>query len=289
MADVCVVHLVRSRNGIEPFKRFIRSYSQHRAGVEHDFIVIFKGFSRDEDTRDYRKLMSCFQYKTLFVRDYGYDVRAYFVAVKTFHYKYYCFLNSFSCILDDDWLMKMYTYITQPNVGLVGCSGSYESLYTNFINGPQTGIHGSFLTSVAKRLKQWKKQTRRKIAFDPFPNYHIRTNGFIISREVINKVQFPFILNKMDAYKFESGKKSLSKQVLKMDRELLIVGKNGRRYDKDEWGASQSFWQGNQSNLLIADNQTDFYQFAEPELKAKLSKRAWGSTAIIYANAEASL
>ncbi len=277
MADICVVHLVRAQNGIEPFKRFITSYVQYRAGIEHDLIIIFKGFSRDEDTQIYRKLMPCIRYKTLFVRDYGYDLRAYFVASKRFKYNYYCFLNSFSRVTNNEWLKKMHTCIMQPYVGLVGAFGSYESLYTNFISGQQVDIPTSFLWGVTRRLKQWKKRMRRRIAFDPFPNYHIRTNGFMISREVMSNIHYRFIFNKMDAYKIESGKESLSKQVLRMNLTLLVIGKNGRKYEKEEWYKSQTFRQGDQSNLLIVDNQTDFYEFSEPEVKEVLSKRAWGN------------
>jgi hypothetical protein len=34
--EVCVVHLVRACNGIEPLKRFLTSYTQHPAGMKHD-------------------------------------------------------------------------------------------------------------------------------------------------------------------------------------------------------------------------------------------------------------
>jgi hypothetical protein len=277
MADVCVVHLVRAQNGIEPFRRFIASYTQYRAGIEHDLLVIFKGFVRDEDTWEYRQLMSCIQYKTLFVRDFGYDIRAYFAAVKKYNYDYYVFLNSFSRIMDNEWLEKMHTHIIHPNVGLVGASGSYESQYSNYVSGQQADMHTPWYSDMATRLKQWKKRIRRKTAFDPFPNYHIRTNGFMVSRDVMRRIRSRFIFNKRDAYIFESGKNSLSKQIMKMNLTLLVVGKDGRKYEKDEWCESQTFRQGVQSNLLIADNQTDFYMFSDPGMRADLTKRSWGS------------
>ena len=34
--EICVIHLVRASNGIEPLKRFLTSYRSHTTGLEHD-------------------------------------------------------------------------------------------------------------------------------------------------------------------------------------------------------------------------------------------------------------
>jgi hypothetical protein len=112
MAEICVVHLIRAQNGIEPFKRFIESYTEYHGGIDHDLVIIFKGFTNREHIAEYRELLKSFSYKPLFVRDFGFDVRAYFSAVNTFDYKYFCFLNSYSYLLDQEWL-KSYTPIYQ--------------------------------------------------------------------------------------------------------------------------------------------------------------------------------
>ncbi len=277
--EICVAHLVRAQNGIEPFKRFLESYTRCNGGIDHDFLVIFKGFKRVEDIAGYSELLKRFSYKHLFVHDYGFDIRAYSVAAKTFKYKYFCFLNSYSYFLDKEWLMKMYKYISKQGVGLVGASGSYESRYTNFLNAQSKNNAEPFYKHIMKNLKQWKKLMRRKYFFDPFPNYHIRTNGFMISRDAMRKLRYGFILNKMDAYRFESGKNSLSKQILRMNLNILVVGKDGKAYEKEEWYKSDTFRHGAQSNLMIADNQTDLYLSSDSEKKQELSQYAWGDKA----------
>jgi len=282
MAEICVVHLIRAQNGVEPFKRFIESYAKYRGGIDHDLVIIFKGFTNREHIAEYRELLKSFSYKPLFVRDFGFDIRAYFSAVKAFDYKYYCFLNSYSYLLDQEWLKKLYTYISKDGVGLVGATGSYESRYTNYLNGQSANNNNHSYTQTVKKLQQWKKRIRRKYAFDSFPNYHIRTNGFMISREVMNKIRRRFIFNKMDACKFESGKNSLTKQVLKMDYKVLVVGKDGRAYEKEEWYKTDIFRMGNQQNLLIADNQTDMYALADGEMKHELTRQAWGNKVGMY-------
>jgi len=39
MPELCVVHLARHTNGWEPFDRFMRSYEEHPAGIDHDLVV----------------------------------------------------------------------------------------------------------------------------------------------------------------------------------------------------------------------------------------------------------
>jgi len=276
MKEICVTHLVRVQNGIEPLKRFLQSYAECNGGIDHDFVVLFKGFKKGGNITEYKELLKGFSYKHLLLHDFGFDIRAYFVAAKTFKYNYFCFLNSYSYLLDQEWLIKMYKHISKQGVGLVGASGSYESRYTNFLGEQSRNKDKTSYTQIMKDFQRWKKLMRRKYFFDPFPNYHIRTNGFIISREVMNRLHYGCILKKMDAYRFESGKNSLSKQILKMNLTILVVGKDGKGYEKEEWHKSDTFRQGTQSNLMIADNQTDLFLSADPEMKQKLSHYAWG-------------
>ena len=42
---------------------------------------------------------------------------------------------------------------------------------------------------------------------------------------------------------------------------------------------SNTFWQSNQENLLVADNQTETYRAADPAGRAELSHYAWGELA----------
>jgi hypothetical protein len=162
----------------------------------------------------------------------------------------------------------------KQNIGIVGATGSLESQYTNFIIAHQQNelSHGNLL----HRLNVYVEQIKFKHYFDPFPNHHLRTNGFMISRNIISKIDFRPLHDKMDAHRFESGKNSLTKQILQMGLDILVVGKNGQGYHKDEWCRSGTFRQGEQINLLIADNQTNTYLHADPELREMLSHLAWG-------------
>lgn len=279
--EVCVVHLVWVPLGIEPLKNFLQSYSTYRAGMDHDLLIIFNGFNSEQDLLEYKNLLSGYQYKSLLLWKFNLDIESYFAASKKLAYKYFCFLNSYSRILDHEWLLKMYSLISRQDVGLVGATGSWESLYTNFINGFNVIEDEVFLRRMVKRCKQNFKMMKKKHRFDPFPNYHIRTNGFMISREVMRKIHIGFIFRKTDAYKFENGKNGLTKQILNMGLKALVIGRDGKGYEKEEWYKAETFRQGNQSDLLIADNQTTIYSIADSETKRILSQRTWGDRAYV--------
>ena len=51
MKELCLVHLARACNGIEPFRRFLDSYRDNPGGIDHDLLVVFKGFERQEEIK----------------------------------------------------------------------------------------------------------------------------------------------------------------------------------------------------------------------------------------------
>lgn len=274
MSDICVVHLVRAKNGLEPFKLFLTSYRLNRGGIEHDLLLIFKGFHKNVSLSNYLKLLEGIPYKSVYMRDFGFDINGYFLAARTFNYKYYCFLNSFSTLLDSEWLLKLYLHIKKPDVGVVGATGSYESYYTNILKGQEN--NEVVRLRLLRRAGRWLARTKHKYYFEPFPNYHIRTNGFMIAGTVMKRLRHGLILTKMDAHRFESGRNSMTKQIFAMSLNAIVVGKNGKGFGKEDWYKSETFRQGDQNNLLIADNRTNTYLRASPEQKKLMAVITWG-------------
>lgn len=294
MNDICVVHLVRAQNGISPLKNFLESYKLNPGGIAHDLVILFKGFESEGMLQEYRLVLKPFKYKELHVSDEGFDITAYFAVPHSFDYKYYCFLNSFSVILDVDWLLKMYQYISKGIVGLVGATGSYQSLYTS---SDSSKWKLEIEMSIPKSKYPWLRKywigrldwTLRYVIidminrfrfgpyFDTFPNYHIRSNAFMIRSDTIKKIACRKIRNKMDAYKCESGKRSITRQIMELGKTVLVIGKDGRAYEKDDWWKSNTFWRGGQENLLISDNQTRSYADSELSKKINFSYNAWGA------------
>ena len=59
----------------------------------------------------------------------------------------------------------------------------------------------------------------------------------------------------------------------------MSFGRDGQAYDPEHWHRSNTFWQSQEENLLVADNQTELYLSAGPEKRAELAQYAWGEHA----------
>jgi len=100
MASICVVHLVRAKNGIQPLRRFLETYGRNRGGVDHDFLIIFKGFPGRKEPAAFEQQLADHAHRSIFVGDFGYHVTSYLEVARALEYPYVCFLNSYSLILD---------------------------------------------------------------------------------------------------------------------------------------------------------------------------------------------
>jgi hypothetical protein len=267
--DICVVHLVRASNGIEPLQRFLTSYKSHSAGLEHELLFVLKGFRENEISPDIELLLDQYKHRRINVPDEGYDIGSYIVAAHSSENEFLCFFNSFSEILGDCWLEKIYRHISTKKCGMVSATGSWESQYTNsFLMNRRF-----FLSKLTDRIKALEI----KKYFLPFPNPHLRTNGFCISRKLFLEVTHGYTFkNKNDTLIFESGREGLSRKIASKGLQLIVVGRDGRGFFQDEWSTSGTFRQGEQENLLVADNQTRIYANADRSDRITLSHFAWG-------------
>ena len=275
MNQIGVAHLARAQNGLKPFEDFLRSYRQHPAGIAHDLVIVFKGFGNKEAAAPWEKAASDIPHKTIFISDWGFDLRAYRLAAEQMENPFVYFLNSFSEILSDGWLEKTLALMQRDGIGIVGATGSWESMYSNAIRD-----FGQIPpTALGRRLSGFTRVKACQFCFNPFPNYHLRTNAFMMSHDVMLNLWPRCILTKRGAYLFENGKNGLTHRILSLGLNALVVGKNGVGYDKEDWVGSNTFRKSDQQNLLVADNQTRLYQNADEQTKIRLSAFAWGERA----------
>lgn len=274
----CVVHVVRNQNGVPPFAAFLDSYRRFDAGLEHDLLVVFKGFGDRKIPESYRHQLSDLSYHSLFVEDIGKDTRPYFVAAKEFDFEYFCFFNSFCVIRGDGWLGKMYRHIRRDGIGVVGATGSYESMSAR-VSGTRPQEKRRGLAKVLPKLIRDLHFAFDRRGFPPFPNPHLRLNGFMISRRLMLALKTKTLRRLKNLYLLESGKRSMTRQLLAMNLRALVVGRDGEAYEADQWPQSRTFRSGQQENVLIADNQTRAYAEADPQTRAALARNAWGNAA----------
>lgn len=285
MSEICVVHLVWAPLGADCFRLFLASYRENRGGADHQLLVVFNGFRDERELSSYYELLGGLSCRTLFLSRPVQDIPAYFAAVREFPCKYYCFLNSYSEPLVCDWLAKMYAHIGE-RVGVVGATGSWESHYTNLLRAthPLKYLRTAGVMVLRARrpesplayLARRRQLVRSRRDFDPFPNCHVRTNTFLMARELLLGLEVGEITNKMDAVRFESGKAGLTRQLSARGLRALVVGRDGRAYDERQWYESHTFRSGCQENLLVADNRTRQYAEADSETRKYLCEAAWG-------------
>jgi hypothetical protein len=130
--------------------------------------------------------------------------------------------------------------------------------------------------------RYWESQTGSAGAlykhsqFPAFPNPHIRSNGFMIARHRLLEANFGAIESKMDAFEFESGTDSLTQRLRRQGLDSLVVGRDGSGYAINNWFRSGTFRLGEQSNLLLTDNQSrNFVKLGAPE-RATFTRISWG-------------
>jgi hypothetical protein len=311
ISDLAVVHLVRRANGEEPFLRFLRSYRSHPASIEHELVLLMKGFESDAEAAAYRRLAGDVSSRWVSVRDEGYDLSAYMLAGRELPHERLCFVNSFSAILVDGWLELLASGLDGPGVGLVGTTGSWGSQLSHLrFNLRLGGIYSRLYEDrtrtrlcleeataeggapvleggdpvlpegkIAHKLRGALRVLRRCVSFEAFPAHHVRTNGFLISRDVLRRIESGRQRDKLDAFRLESGRRSVTRQVEAMGLDGVLAGRDGRVFAEREWAESHTYWQGDQENLMISDNRTTLYRNADWELRTMLSKWAWGFAA----------
>ena len=132
---------------------------------------------------------------------------------------------------------------------------------------------------VVNSVRHPLERRRLRACFDPFPSPHLRTNAFMLRTRLMRELKAGRVRSKLGAYMFEGGKESLTGQVLRRGLKALVVGRDGRAYEPEEWHRSETLWQGEQGNLLVADNQTRDYASGSTRQRTFLSRFAWGDKA----------
>ena len=119
--------------------------------------------------------------------------------------------------------------------------------------------------------------------FPKFPNPHIRTNVFVVRRDIFLSLEFGNIGSKDDTWKLESGRNSISRQIRARGGELLIVDSQGQPHWPEGWDNSDTFWQDSQQGLLAKDRQTRIYEQANLAERTAMKAEAWEKPRIPYA------
>jgi len=271
-----VVYLARGEaNGIVAARRFFASYNERSAGADHNFYVICKGWTDSDEETELRNLAKACDAVILEQADDGFDWGAYFRAIKSIPENNVMFLNSHSKIIGNDWLGKLMSGLSQESIGIVGVSGSFSS-WVDWTACPPFSLWSALLYPV-RLLRNIKNCLFYRGRYDPFPNIHLRSNGFIIRTDLFKEFALRSAIpcKKSDAHELESGILGLSNFIRSKNLDIYVCDISGRLLSPQQWPFGQIFRGGSQKNLLIEDNQTNAYKEASRAKKRSLEYRSW--------------
>ena len=255
--------------------------------------MLYNGFEGETDLGRFEHILDGLKHEACVLPHAVQDLPAYLAAARAIDSEHLCFVNSYSEPLAPDWLAKLYAHAVRPGIGLVGGSGSWESHYEG--HRPSVPVHGGGPAAATRRVlgllrrgpglvkavtayARFKRESRAAARlFDPFPNHHVRTNGFMLRREVMLGLRWPAIHTKSDALAFESGRDGLTRQLEARGLAALVVGRDGEAFAPADWWRSGTYRCGDQHNLLIADNRTRQFDALDDATKARISASTWGA------------
>ena len=243
MNDPTVLYVARKVNAPRFHRAFLESLIDHSAGADFHLVYVMKGYAPDEPDLVLESLRARLPCSVETVR-YGDEVSPsliYFEIGKT--RPLLLAFNSWSRILAPGWLrFYMEAFVANPSCGVVGATGSHEGIPTA-----------------------------------PFPNPALRTNGFMMRGEIMNKLDISGLETRTGSLLFEAGENSLTRQIQRLGLSALVVDRTGRLWPQSAWSQSETFRSGQQSGLLVADNRTAQYQHASLRRRRKLAALAWGN------------
>ena len=239
-----VVYLNRDSVAPQFATAFLHSILRDQSPDAFDLVVLMKGVCSNVNAIRTVCAQYGFAPRLIAVSDDLFDLSAYMAAAELLPHKNLLLFNSYARALSSNWFSCFCNGFAQLGSGaLLGATGSFET-------------HGNV---------------------PPFPNAHVRTNAFMLSRELLLSFNDVPLLTKRDCNRFEAGQNGLTKRILRSGGQVGIIGRDGVVYRPDAWPQAQIFRSGAQENLLVADNRTQDYRTASIFRRRKLASLAWGS------------
>jgi hypothetical protein len=302
--DLCVTYLAWGPLGVTPLREFLASYHEHPSGRPHRLVVLFNGVAAGASRDLLLAELEHTDHELIVLERPVLDLLAYRQAAELLGARRYCLLNSYSRIVADDWLLHMDRALAQPDVGLAAATGSWASMISlalfslglpsayakvfddraatlrelEQLNFERTGNAPSS-DPVRRWLARVVSVAPTLVGFTRFPAHHVRSNAMAIEHDVLMSASRSSLRRKVQAHRLESGRSSFTRQVERRGLRVVVVDRFGQLYDPPDWAASETFWQGAQRGLLVADNQTADYDAADAARRLLLSRYAWGDRA----------
>ena len=288
--SVAVIYLARGAGaGLLAVEAFLDSYNKWPAGLEHDLIVLRKGWKGVPGAEDLGPLVARHGGTLIDLPDDGFDWGAYMRVGRLIDHEWILFLNSHSRVLCENWLKYLHEAAAGTGVGVAGATGSWGTIRPvlrfiiptvkkiTFSRGLLRGAYSAVFW-IPKALCLWLVRFHR---FPTFPNPHLRSNAFLMQRQLFNDFfqQRNIPKRKRDAWDLESGFNGLTHWVESKNLKAVVVDSGGNQFHSTEWMRARTFRHPQQGGLLIEDNQTRAYDRCSEDERWHMELSAWGCAA----------
>ncbi len=254
----------------ETLNKFIKNYVSYDSGYDHDLLICFKGFKNIKTINEWKiKIKMNFIEFDDSNQPNDFDIGSFFRIAEKYKDRNIFFISSHCLPISNNWLKIFYKYF--ENKMLLGSHSSYASISSEFLN---------FYHNNHSKFEQLRWGIKHFFKFKLFPNPHIRTSAFLINAKDLlscdfNKKKF---IDKIETNYFESGRNSITNQLLKKGFKIGIVNSDDKYFSIGEWKKSQTYALENQEKLIFSDNRTNIYFDADSDKKKIIRKNNWGSS-----------
>lgn len=266
MKKFLVVYLISIYDDRHNLENFIKHYKLFKSGYEHELLICFKNFDKNDPIFNIEGLDNLNFIKYEDYNDYNdYDWGSYLRISNSYSDRIIFFMNCHSYPIVDNWLKKF--VLNYNDNFILGPSGSYESITSSWFKG---NFSNNFLYSIIYGFLNLKN-------FPLYPNPHLRSNCFMISaknyKNLILNQKFKY--KKIGTWLNESGRNGMTKQAKKLKMQVFVVNSDGKKFEVSNWIFSKTYAMDNQDKLIISDKFSRVYEKGSNIEKKKITKNIW--------------
>lgn len=261
-----VVYLISNYDEESNIFNFIKNYKRYKAGLKHDLLICFKNSYSKTFENKIRKKIHPYPYKKFIdsgINDF--DWGSYTRVAKKNKNKILFFFNCHSYPVKKNWLKFFSNHYKSKTI--LSPTGSFQSISSS-----------SFTSFYFKNLFYRFYYGILNIGnFPLFPNPHIRSNCFMINSSDFLTLNLINCKTKIHTWLNESGRKSMTNQLLKKKFRLLVINSENKNFFIPDWKKSETYAFKKQRKLLISDKHTREYNSLTNKEKKIYEKNIWGS------------
>ena len=261
---ILVCYLITKFDDENTLSKFLRNYENFKSGYPHELLICFKLFD-DKKLNIFRKLLLNINY-TEFVDKHinnDFDLGSYTRVSLNYKSRHIFFLNSYSYPVCKNWLNMIVKNYTENSI--LATSASNQSLLSSIK-----------IKKFYKFISYFKKLYEYKNLFYPFPNPHIRTTGFLIKgSDFFEFMKNKSIKSKIDTWKIESGKNSLTNHFKKLNFNIYVINSDGNKFEEKDWKFSETYNYLEKSKSIISDKHIRKYDELDENDKLISRRKVW--------------